>query len=81
MLARRLAFGLVATLLGISSFIAALPRPAQSGGVHIGGQGNDRDHDEDSDLQNDARVQIGFAIAPVTLNVGGHNRARVGLGS
>jgi hypothetical protein len=82
-LARRLAFGLVATLLGVSSFIAALPRPAHSGGVHIGGQGNDRDrdHDEDSDLQNDPRVQIGFDIAPVHLNVGGHNHARVGLGS
>ena len=55
-----------------------MPQPARSG-VHFGGADNGQN--EDNDLQSDSRVQTGFAIAPVPLNIGGHNRARVGLGS
>src|SRR5262245_18085661 len=35
----------------------------------------------DSDNSEEAKIQIGFAIAPVKLNLQGKNRAHVGLGS
>jgi hypothetical protein len=75
MLARRLAFVLVAVTLAA---VAVVPPPARSS-VHFGGADNSQG--EDNDLQADSRVQTGFAIAPVPLNIGSHNRARVGLGS
>ncbi len=40
---------------------------------------DDRDHDEDD--RNESKIQQGFAIAPVPLNLQGKNRALVGLGS
>src|SRR5215472_9076776 len=38
-----------------------------------------RAHADDNDT--DSRIQIGFKIAPVPLNLAGKNRALVGLGS
>src|SRR5215471_5152886 len=38
-----------------------------------------RAHDDDDDTG--SRIKIGFAIAPVPLNLAGKNRALVGLGS
>ena len=40
-----------------------------------------RGHAASDDDNNESRIQQGFAIAPVTLNLHGKNRARVGLGS
>jgi hypothetical protein len=43
-----------------------------------------RGHDNDQDHQDrnfESEIQIGFAIAPVPLNLQGKNRALVGLGS
>jgi len=37
--------------------------------------------DDDDDNSNDSRIQRGFDIAPVHLNLEGKNRALVGLGS
>jgi hypothetical protein len=41
----------------------------------------DNDKDRDNDNDNDSRIQIGFKVAPVPLNLHGKNRSLVGLGS
>jgi len=45
------------------------------------GRGGRDDRDDDRELQSDSRVQKGFEIAPVDLDLQGKNRNLVGLGS
>ena len=40
-----------------------------------------RAHDDDNDGREESRIRLGFAIAPVPLNLNGQNPALVGLGS
>ena len=61
-----LAVAVIGSLMSIS-----LPTGADERNEH---DGNERDRDE-------SRIQRGFAIAPVHLNLRGKNRALVGLGS
>jgi hypothetical protein len=45
------------------------------------GHAFDQDKQDKNDNDNESRIQKGFAIAPVKLNLTGKNRALVGLGS
>ncbi|MGH7484842.1 MAG: cytochrome C [bacterium] len=57
----------IAVILGVSLFGAA--------------QGDDRGGSRGDDSSDEARIRIGYDIAPVPLNLRGKNRALVGLGS
>lgn len=48
---------------------------------HGEGRGRDNDNDDDDALRGDNRVEQGFQISPVPINVAGRRRNLVGLGS
>jgi hypothetical protein len=85
MTSKRLSLGLFA-VLGLAIALTAANAPwVLSGdlGDHDrgGDRGRDRDGDDEDALKSDSRVERGFQIAPVTLDLHGRKRAMVGLGS
>ena len=78
MSSRRVALGFVTTI-AIAIAIAGLGAPHAAWGDW---PNHDRNHDDDdAQLMSDSRVQKGFEIAPVRLNLDGKKRNLVGLGS
>ncbi|HEY6194732.1 MAG TPA: cytochrome C [Candidatus Eisenbacteria bacterium] len=76
MSSKRVAFGLSAALaLALVAMLASANHVFSKDFDH-------RDHDDDDEkLEGDSRVQQGFSIAPVPLDLHGRNRAMVGLGA
>ncbi|NCT68250.1 MAG: cytochrome C [Rhodanobacteraceae bacterium] len=72
------AAGLAPVLLVAGALALAPPSRAQNGNQVNSSQVNNNHGNDDGD---NSRVQQGFAIAPVPLNLRGKNRALVGLGS
>lgn len=78
MSSRRVAFGFVtAVTIAIATAFLGTPHAAWGDWPN-----HDRDRDDDdAQLMSDSRVQKGFEIAPVRLNLDGKKRNLVGLGS
>jgi hypothetical protein len=74
MRSRSIAVPFLFTLLAAIALLSSTSHHVLAGGPR------DRD-DGDEALQSDSRVQRGFEIAPVRLDVGGRKRGLVGLGS
>lgn len=82
MRSRSVAVSFLAALLVTVTASLALAPHAHSNPWDAGHDGrNGRDDDDDAALQSDPRVQKGFEIAPVQLNLQGKRRNLVGLGS
>src|SRR5690242_12326529 len=77
-LALRFATVAVAVTLSGSPIAMARDDGDDRGRNHGSDNGHENGHDEE---RNDSRIQQGFKIAPVHLDLHGKNRALVGLGS
>ena len=78
----RIALGFVSSLavLLLAAFLG-MPHAAWGDWNNSGGDRDRGRDDDDAQLMNDSRVQKGFDIAPVRLNLDGRKRSLVGLGS
>ena len=81
MSSKRVALGFVtAVSIAIAAGFLSVPHTAW-GDWGFQDRGRGHDNDDDAQLANDPRVQKGFEIAPVQLNLAGKRRNMVGLGS